>query len=169
MPEYPECAHDLCEVDLGRRGTCVQLCTHRNCGMISPVHQVEVMWGLAPRCSFQGPETEYCKTWRSNTLNQMPIILTWVINLSSTPGTSPHLLFSKSFAVEWICPTVHVTYHFSKVALTYNIIQWESNTGLVVPNFPHDVVEKGHDADTSIWISMLQFCKHCWSEVISEK
>lgn len=57
MPEYPECAHDLCEVDLGRTGTCVQLYIHRNCGMTSPVHQAVVMWGSAPRCSFQGPGT----------------------------------------------------------------------------------------------------------------
>lgn len=67
MPECPEYAHDLCEVDLGRTETCVQLYIHRNCGMTSPAHQAVVMWESAPRCSFQGPGTEYCK---SETLNQ---------------------------------------------------------------------------------------------------
>lgn len=55
MPEYPECAHDLCAVDLRRTGTCVQLYIHRNCEMTSPVHQVVAAWVSAPRYSFQGP------------------------------------------------------------------------------------------------------------------
>lgn len=99
----------------------------------------------------------------------MLILLVCLNNLLSTPGIRPDLFLSVSFTAEWICTTVPVTYHFTKVTLSYNIIQWESNTSLVVPNLPHNVVEKGHDIDTSIGISMLQFCKYCSSEVISEK
>ena len=61
-PECPEYAHDLCEVGLGRTETCVQLYIHRNCGMISQVHQVVVMWESVPRCSFQDPRKEYFKS-----------------------------------------------------------------------------------------------------------
>lgn len=149
---------------LGRTETCVQLYIHRNCGMTSPVHQVVAMWESAPRCSFQDPG----KDFKSDPLNKkFTFWSTWIM-YTPIPGIWLGYLHFNHVGVERIITTMHTTHHFPKVALPYNIIQWESNTGLVVPNLPHDVIEKGHNTDTSIWISMLQFCKHCWSKVISE-
>lgn len=132
--------------------------------MTFPVHQVVVMWESAPRCSFQDPGKEYF----SDPPNKKFTFWSRRIMYKPIPGIwSGYLLFI-CFWAERILTTMQTTHHFTKVALPYNIIQWESNTGLVVPNLPHDVIEKGHNTDTSIWISMLQFCKHCWSKVISE-
>lgn len=48
------------------------------------------------------------------------------------------------------------------------IVERKAYPSLVEPHFPHYIVEQSHDADPAVRIILLEFCKHCGGEVVSE-